>query len=147
MAKRLERKEGRREKRGLIAPYMGGQAMKAGRELDALIAEKVMGWVLPPHSSVVGQMWVETPSGRVHPKLPEFSSNISDAWQVVEKMKEIGYMMWLEQEGVYQCVFFRGLGYQVHDYSVASSAPLAICLAAIKAKGIDIDVKRTKVDL
>jgi hypothetical protein len=113
--------------------------MKAGRGLDALIADKVLG--LDVYRLTNGYFFRTTEKGYTLNLAPlkYYSTKIADAWEVVEKMEELGYMMWLEQEGIYQCMFFKGLDYQEKDYSVASSAPLTICLSALKTKEIDVE--------
>lgn len=55
--------------------------MKAGRELDALVAEKVMGWT---PSIVANYPWQLQPPGRqgVVCPVPYYSTDIADAWRV-----------------------------------------------------------------
>ena len=84
--------------------------MKAGRELDALIAEKVMGHsVIRKGESFTGFPLLLHSSGdwdtgiaqediwqigeRVYSpfSLPHYSTQIADAWLVVEKLQESGY--------------------------------------------------------
>ena len=62
------------------------RGMNPGRELDALVAEKVMGWTYSQSAMV----WY--PSG-LHPManvfghtIPNYSTSIEAAWQVVEKI-------------------------------------------------------------
>jgi hypothetical protein len=106
--------------------------LKPSRELDALIAEKVMGWKLEEHFGlrrwvwklpadqlINGLQWIDNP-------LP-FSEEISSAWQVVEKLKsdERDFKIWFI--GNWQASFGSpGIG-------ESNSAPHAICLAALKA--------------
>ena len=86
---------------------------KAGRELDVSIGYYVMDL-------------------HCHPDLyPNYSTNISDAWKVVEKLQYMGYMVHLS------CMkeFFITLEHDNHnkemDYWIgAETAPLAICRAA-----------------
>ncbi len=89
--------------------------MKAGRELDALIAEKVMGW-----------------DSRCIPK--PYSRDIGYAWQVVEKvLSDVkGHVdLSIEPDGV-NCIIS---GYTFDAGETADTAPLAICQAALKAVG------------
>lgn len=132
-------------------------ALPAGPALDALVAERVMGWVCPPATSVLPvRMWVG-PSGRVHPELPRFSTNIAAAWLVVER---IGERVDDEQslDFSWLTLVHTGDGYaasfdvsphevaldtisgnwwdnlQLLEYAGwAKTAPLAICRAALKA--------------
>jgi uncharacterized protein YpuA (DUF1002 family) len=101
------------------AKFVAEQALREVRgEMDELVATKVMGWKNP---------W--------QPFQP--STDIADAWQVVDKLKE-DYNMWLEQEGIYQCMFFKNNPYE-QDYSFAKTAPEAICKAALLVMGVEID--------
>jgi hypothetical protein len=97
------------------------------REIDQLVAEKVMGWIKPPATSVLKPMWVAPPKGTVYPELPKFSTNIQDAWAVVEKLKEEKlFRLTQSLEGKWWADFNDEREY--HE-----SAPMAICLAALKA--------------
>ena len=100
--------------------------MKAGRELDALVAEKVMG--------LTEEDWIAGPTGLPRP----YSTDIAAAWEVVEKLRgthrpfllshdfQDGFMKWP--------VVIVGFGaVVVHEGQYG--APHAICLAALKAVG------------
>jgi len=102
--------------------------MKPGRELDALIAEKVFGLEVE---------WKEGfGSKEVFPvsrltAIPEYSTDIAAAWLVVEKLK--GREPSIAYEG-------EKYGWEVsltinHEIFCiyGKSAPHAICLAALKA--------------
>ncbi|EEM39699.1 hypothetical protein bthur0004_43410 [Bacillus thuringiensis serovar sotto str. T04001] len=99
-----------------------------------------MGWIKPPETSILKSMWVETPKGAVHPQLPKFSTNIQDAWLVVEKFVEEGIFFSIHKwiDGGY-VVKIESL--QVKDslaqieMAEAQTAPMAICLAALKVVG------------
>jgi hypothetical protein len=82
--------------------------MKPGQELDALIAEKVMGLPAPEESKINGR-WVHHFIKETYPGsgvfeentskmelLKDYSTDISAAWGVVEKLsKNIGcFYMW-----------------------------------------------------
>ena len=127
--------------------------MKAGRELDALIAEKVMGW-----SSQADGLYWDTGNHRTRLVLGSIiakkrkemglenaqdfvfapSTNISDAWEVVRKMG----MVLIENSGEAfgkldeWNVQFVGHDKEGEPHWVSESAEtveLAICLAALKA--------------
>lgn len=141
--------------------------LKAGRELDALVAEKVMGW---PHEQMlvgigtfydamhlepsraayrrrshVDRFWERwSPSGSevvVSDTVPSYSTDIAAAWEVVEHLPltwwpEVGRM----QDGSsWYCELCLGspdpAGVGPAIRVVAATAPLAICLAALKAVG------------
>lgn len=107
--------------------------MKAGLELDILVAEKVMGWSNR-------KMDLDFPRVMNHMNgqattVPEFSTNMVAAWQVMEKVFALGkgwilighpsaggpYTAYLDTE--------RDLDWIMQG----ESAPHAACLAALKA--------------
>jgi hypothetical protein len=99
--------------------------MKAGRELDALIAEKVMGFDKRIVSKVDGMPYADV----LH-----YSTQIADAWLVVEKFPNVAIFgpndSWLvrfsdDDGSIYT--------HPVDEPARADTAPLAICLAALKA--------------
>lgn len=128
--------------------------MKAGRELDALIAKKVMEH--PPESErielvngvgqSVGEMFVPG-------ECPKYSTDIASAWSIVEKLK---LTVWPTEDGrwfVFQNEFgtaygdeywFGGSDFKERlkdpstEWVIADTAPLAICLSALKVCGYGI---------
>jgi len=112
--------------------------MEAGRELDALVAERVMGAV-PAHTPGDWMVAVGAPpyyrfGGSVR-GLPDYSTNIAAAWQVVERMSEQALpcvmhdgQMWV---GEFYCITYSHTAY-------AHTAPLAICRVALKAVGVEV---------
>lgn len=115
--------------------------LKPGPELDALVAEKVMRWTPVEHpDKLAGQTGAFYPikfGGGIYrepggPWSP--STDIRDAWEVVEKMLSEGRSITLQalEEGDPE----RWWDVSV-DEAVAEkiSAPHAICLAALKAVG------------
>lgn len=113
---------------------------QAGLELDALIAEKVMGY-----ERWEEDLWVATSDGFAD-ELPHFSTDIAAAWEVVEKMRvqgvHLGVAPWGKDEWeafekmdhlneARQWVSSRGDDC-VHVFGV-DTAPLAICRAALAA--------------
>jgi hypothetical protein len=122
---------------------LAGEPPKAGRELDALVAEKVMGadpstvhWHLSNATFLVDGKWVDVPP------VPHYSTDIAAAWEVVEKMSQ-KYHWRIQSPFDVGDEWYAGLtprsvtgwnGRPDH-YAGAPSAPLAICLAALKAVG------------
>lgn len=128
------------------------QEIKAGRELDALIAEKVFGWTAERRSDasmrevsllapgIAGKPWRFTQYlnesgtsrelGDFGP--PHYSTDIAAAWEVVARMK--GYLV-LKQTGYRVPDFWSAefVGYRDSLVIGEASAPLAICKAALKA--------------
>ena len=116
--------------------------MKAGRELDALIAEKVMGFKLVAEEVEIGKPMHElfrAPNGRgyYHYQLPRYSTNIADAWEVVEKLVSTPgpngdhHSVRVDYSGDAVVVIDENEDWQVS--AIAETAPLAICLTALKA--------------
>jgi hypothetical protein len=109
--------------------------LKAGRELDALVAEKVMGvgvewWNGEP-------LYVVTQDGHISSHhLAEYSTDIAAAWEVAEKLRADGleisvHNSWPYNDGRRWCCDIMAHG--KWDNAKAETAPLAICLAALKA--------------
>lgn len=106
--------------------------MKPGRELDALIAEKVMGFDPNSTDSLRTLLYHSYPGGH----FPCYSTNIACAWEVVEKMspRDDKFEISKYKNGLYEATF----RYFEAEWSEAETAPHAICLAALKAVGIDL---------
>lgn len=106
------------------------------RELDAQVAEKVMGWFKSREDGGVKHMWRGRDLGLLEAD-GEWSpsTRIEDAWMVVEKMREIGWFLTLRVgEEACHADFYRHPAEGVDGVSEsAESAPEAICLAAISA--------------
>lgn len=128
--------------------------LKAGRELDALVAEKVMGW-RPMQGGVSmeigekGDLW-EDGSRKWYGKdgdprpmrllpSPKFSTDIASAWLVVEKTDPVfSWVLSRAQDGDYDVsMTFHATDYEIVYEATADTAPLAICRAALKAVGHD----------
>lgn len=123
---------------------MGGIAMEAGRELDALIAEKVMGWSYKPYYNGGGE-WVKDGrkvafGGFDGGSLPRYSTDIAAAWLVVEKMGNwhgfdfLVQMLQPRGSNTYEAGWYEQDydGFQPRATGDADTVPLAICLAALK---------------
>ena len=132
--------------------------MEAGRELDALVAEKVMGWRLvkrgrrvatgsdyqKPGMEVGGFRGNDDARRWISHVCPEYSTDIAAAWEVVEKMDhpdwriEVGnsvdggfYAIMEPHRPIDDC---ETCGEQsTKDWQAAPTAPHAICLAALAA--------------
>lgn len=117
--------------------------MKPGRELDALVAEKVMGWVKRPSEvDYFGPVWSPPGSRDTYDGPPEFSTDIAAAWEVLNHFVSQDEMTtWelgkCEPKGkLFYCKFemWDREGKQwIYPIEKATTAPLAICLAALKA--------------
>lgn len=126
-----------------------GVFVNAGRELDSLVAEKVMGWQQPNHLGHAdicaswGPSKMCTCDGEL--RWPPYSTSIAAAWQVVEKLESIGFdfMCGISKRGrpFQNSASFRLGDKEEPSYKnveVWETMPLAICLAALKAVGYEV---------
>lgn len=121
------------------------EELKPGRELDALIAEKVMGLEVLSNKDCYISGERKDMSGeitRIASVIPGYSTEIKAAWEVVEKIgsneqwqinieyrQDEGYWVFIKER------ISSGAGTFVAD---SITAPHAICLAALKAvKALD----------
>lgn len=111
------------------------------REIDRLVAEKVMGWEVPYEYDDIGIMAYTNEKGTF-----AFSptTKIADAWQVVEKFQKDDWCIEVYNENEEWCVELTKYNEFMLDdifYTAnAEDASLAICLAVLKACGIDVEV-------
>jgi len=142
--------------------------MTAGREMDALIAEKVMGYTLSGLSLPAYPKYklfdIESGefSGYVK-EVPHYSTDIAASWEVVKHMKKQGWSFRFSNnayaDGQNAAAFyraFRGLGrdilsglyvYEDKAWAVGGECS-AICRAALKAMGVSaIITKPCKPDI
>lgn len=134
-------------------PTDSAERMEAGRELDALVAERVMGWQRCLTEANVQQFVVVPPewtdfSSRywwgksLYHLVPLYSTSIEAAWQVVEKMCRATppWLLTVERRGADEWEIQFGNGVYDGDgvetafgFDISTSAPLAICRAALAA--------------
>ena len=70
--------------------------------------------------------------------LPDYSTSISDAWLVVDKFRDDGYAHFnLRSTSLSWSAVFDRAGYGSFE-ARADTAPRAICLAALKAMGVEV---------
>ena len=103
----------------------------AGRVLDVLIAEQVMGIIPVPYHGLL-----EAEIQRMHrEEVPEYSTCIAAAWEVVEKFRAHPYRCLLvcDHPDGYECQITSRVAMDRMWYGHADTAPLAICLAVLKA--------------
>lgn len=105
-------------------------------ELDRLIGEKVMGWKVLSHwdaDGTIKHLIDENQCEVIPPEFKKYSTDISAAWEVVEKvssMPSMDFELNRYADMDYGCTFASW-----HSESTAQSAPFAICLAALEATG------------
>ena len=118
--------------------------LPAGRELDALVAEKVMGWLevtKKPIANAFGQTVMEDYVGKPAPGAPQpvlvprFSTMIQEAWKVADKLRAdaqfVAVLSGKGPQGVqpWICKVNREGSFLEER---AETAAHAICLAALK---------------
>lgn len=131
--------------------------LEANPDTDALIAEKVMGLTISNKNlfDEPGIFVVYNTGNTIICHSPKkYTSNISAAWEVVEKLKSQGWsidIQWdnwneLPDDPPVEYIWHVGLNYYTNDakdfrsaVDEAETAPLAICRAALLAVMEDID--------
>lgn len=106
-------------------------AMPAGMEMNALVAEKVMGW--HEHNG----MWLDL-DNRIWANPPGWSpsTNIATAWEVVQKHPYY-FALYRTNETDWRLALFGTVHWECRFYAPekfdakADTAPLAICRAAL----------------
>lgn len=113
------------------------------RELDGVVAEKIFGWRAGNDPK---QPWVKgwfTPDGAWYMGTPSFCDDISAAWLVVEKLREYGFLLESVGDGIHWAVNLMNPpntnNIRAEIDVIAETAPKAICLAALKACGVEVD--------
>ena len=127
-----------------------GWTPKQLRPLNKLIAEKVMGWRglewLEASCDVIGiriySGWYgEGPNGESHLR-HSFCTDISAAWLVVVRLNDLGYNVSVTRytNTLSGCRLQKRRSGQVTEVEEVdgTTEPLAICLAAAKALGLEV---------
>lgn len=132
--------------------------MKPGRDLDVLIAEKVMGFAVIKtvwgkhkqfcqYSLGPPDYYDDAGESILHNPLPLYSTDIAAAWEVVATLQFSGSAFKYEEEHIpspvgtdsYTATFLNlndeSPKYILGEAMSLESAPHAICLAALKAVG------------
>lgn len=126
--------------------------MNAWRELDILIAEKVMGWHRNPHdefwtaSDDTVTRWGTEDCVTEYAEIFRPSTSIAAAWEI---MSETRIAVMPLEDGGWAAVhtdihpthgtelyILPGSDDECYGWAKADTAPLAICLAALKAIGV-----------
>ncbi len=106
------------------------------KEKNILIGEQIFGWVPDPEEDI----WWEGEKSR-HPDNHPFVSQISCAWEVVEKMKRDYYFLSMCNGDDGYAVSFITTDDQENEIRFSEEAETvteAISKAALKAKGVEI---------
>lgn len=122
------------------------------REIDALVAERVMGWK-PVDRLAMG--WGDGPliwSTGEDPEDENSSPTFQDfrpteSWdhaaEVMERMEDERHVVVLRSPWPWQKKWYakmKPIDLDASYHAAANTAPLAICLAALRAKGVDVEV-------
>ena len=111
--------------------------MKAGRELDAIVAEKAMGWIgVANRRRVEGTgertvlLGLPSKDADALRDVPYYSTRIYDAWDVFRQFTDAQ----IEKAGNnYEVMISAAFS------ATSDTAPHAICLAALRAVGVEVD--------
>jgi len=109
-----------------------------GRELDAAVAEHVMGWTNVIYSDITAAPKGVRPDG-LPDAVPHYSEDIAAAWQVVERLTAMGYQFELafvpryEPEPWLALFFVPPRRPAPASSAFAATAAEAICRAALLA--------------
>ena len=122
------------------------EIMDAGRKLDELVAERVMG-----HRRLEEPSRVDVPASLGEQKYerifnwkingtlmeypPQYSTSIDDAWMVMERLRKMPRfeIVDIRLRGEGGVAIMTPCGNLMDCLVIADTAPLAICLAALKA--------------
>lgn len=144
--------------------------MEAGEALDVLIAEKVMGcklwkkmdalanakdqkeyekyrWAFDYACECPGEIHMDkSSSDDCNVWLKRYSTDISAAWEVVEELKgDYWFSFYYTVEGKWEAMFNAHFPRQNPSFDAESDlAAHSVCLAALKAVGVEIDQHKPK---
>lgn len=116
---------------------------EAGRKLDALIAERLMGYTdvhfNGPTDRLANLWYGHAPGEEWHSEPPEYSTDMAEAWKVVERLVALGYWISLSHNGNTHAAAW---DFRIVDrknerdrhITISETAPLAICCTALKAQ-------------
>ena len=120
------------------------------REIDKLIAEKVMGWTYLEKAKLNGHSgtdWTGITPTLSRQSIPTYTTDVAAAWTVIKKLKDRdGHpnYLWLSYQGDavltkhnsshWLCAFASPEQFRAE----ADTAPMAIALAALAAVGVEI---------
>lgn len=103
-------------------------------EIDRLVAEKVMGWKIQEKIRGYPDLFEH---GRI---VSDWEPTVewNDAGQVVDRMKELGYFVSITCSIIWDVEFIDKTG-RIKNYCIDDSVQRAICLAALKAVGVEVE--------
>lgn len=104
------------------------------RKINVLVLEHIFGQLIESDIIVI----LTSPNRNlVHPDdVPNYSTDIAEAWEIVEHLKPIFFSLRSEFPNFHCEITLPG---QYGWSYLNGSAPLVICLAALKAKGVEVE--------
>lgn len=116
--------------------------MIPSRDLDALVAEKVMGLPLTAFKLAHADAGFDSPGPDEAdfdkaPAVEPYSTDISAAWEVLTCDKWTWILEEMDDDGRVSC-FLENEDEDIWARVIADTAPHAICLAALKTVGVNI---------
>lgn len=104
--------------------------MKAGPDLDLLVAEKVMGFV---RKGALGGV-LQAPWGEILQYCPKFSTDSTEAMKVLDKLKKKWSEIHMDWDGEDGCwvIYPQSRKHSIYA-AINSSLEAAICIAALEA--------------
>jgi hypothetical protein len=99
--------------------------LSVGRQIDTMIAEKVMGW----EKDRAYDRYIKESGSTIYTNELDFSTEIDAAWRIVNKLFSVGVLFFLSRDDVHWVATFNKRGKNYH--ASADNAPLAICRAAL----------------
>ena len=116
--------------------------LSAGREIDVLVAEQIMGWQIETDKPKLRKLqtyfsrdeerrWWRAPEGGWYCDPLSYSSDIAAAWHIVESMNTRGQFLFLSQSSEEYKAAFDEPRTISPDYISETSVALAICKAAL----------------
>jgi hypothetical protein len=118
--------------------------LSSGREIDILVAEQVMGWIVESEpyrlqrldryfSTTKNNKWWRNPEGGWYDIPPSYSSDITAAWEVVKRMNSRGQAIFMLKTFDQNQVAFDQPSKANPDYITGKTVAGAICKAALVA--------------
>ena len=112
------------------------ETLVAGRELDALVAEKVMGHTVTWLATAISPAqphYVDRAIACGYLLVEYYSTDIGAAWQVVERMRELNYGIAISDGPAWSFAVAPNDDAGDVTCELADTLPLAICRAALRA--------------
>lgn len=115
------------------------------KNIDKLVCEKVLGFkyhspsIYEPTGTFCAEYYIDSEGKTYYDFSP--SESMQDVWFIIEKLKQDEQYYFILQNGDYydyECTF---RDYFTKEEFIAEddSAPMAICLSALKVRGVDIN--------